>query len=66
MGNNRGELNIMSNMSYCRFENTLGDLQDCYDHMDKDLTSDYEIKARERMIKLCIQIAEEYGADIED
>lgn len=23
----------MSNMSYCRFRNTLGDLQDCYDWM---------------------------------
>ena len=21
----------MANMSYCRFENTYGDLQDCYD-----------------------------------
>lgn len=21
----------MSNMSYCRFQNTLGDLQDCYE-----------------------------------
>ena len=24
----------MSNMSYCRFQNTVQDLQDCYDNID--------------------------------
>jgi hypothetical protein len=53
----------MSNMSYCRFENTLGDLRDCYDHIDEDLTSDHEIKARKRMIELCKRIVDDYGED---
>ena len=53
----------MSNMSYCRFENTAKDLQDCFDHLDDDvdeLSSDYERKGRERLIKLCKRIAEDY------
>lgn len=33
----------MSNMSYCRFHNTLGDLQDC-----KDALEEYEDKLHER------------------
>lgn len=52
----------MSNMSYCRFRNTLGDLQDCYDAMSDDDTelSPEEMKARERLIKLCKNIASDY------
>jgi hypothetical protein len=31
----------MANMSYCRFQNTLGDLLDCLDHLrDDDLGKD--------------------------
>lgn len=52
----------MSNMSYCRFENTLQDLRDCYDNWDeeRDLSPEEE-KARERMLKLCKRIWEDYG-----
>ena len=52
----------MSNMSYCRFENTLNDLRDCMDNMDStsDL-SEREASARERLIKLCEEIAVDYG-----
>lgn len=49
----------MSNMSYCRFRNTLNDLRDCYDNMDEE-TSEEEMKARERLIALCARIAEDY------
>ena len=49
----------MSNMSYCRFVNTVSDLQDCYDHLnDRDL-SDREKKARIRLIELCEEITQE-------
>jgi hypothetical protein len=51
----------MANMSYCRFENTLGDLRDCYDHMDEDDISAAECKAREKLLALCARIASEYG-----
>ena len=47
----------MANMSYCRFENTLRDLQDCYANMDGDDLSKSEFYARKRMIELCINIA---------
>lgn len=45
----------MSNMSCCRFRNTLHDLQDCYDNMDQDDSelSEEEREAREKLIVLC-------------
>lgn len=54
----------MPNMSYCRFQNTLDDLQDCYDNMDEDLDA-YEADAREKLIKLCVAIAQDYGDEVE-
>lgn len=55
----------MPNMSYCRFHNTLADLRDCYDAMSEaDDLSQEEAKARERLIKLCVQIALDYGEDV--
>ena len=52
----------MSNMSYCRFENTNADLEDCYEHLhdDKDLSSS-EAYARDQLITLCHRIAAETG-----
>ena len=52
----------MPNMKYCRFQNTLDDLRDCYDHMHEEL-SDEEERARKRLIKLCVDIAGDYGED---
>jgi hypothetical protein len=46
----------MANMSYCRFQNTVQDLQDCYDHLDDDDLSEAEQEARKRLLKLCQQI----------
>ena len=54
----------MSNMSYCRFENTLGDLRDCRDHWE-DAESEDEIKARKRLLLVCQEILD-YAADMED
>lgn len=55
----------MPNMSYCRFQNTLKDLRDCYEHMyDSDMNdadlSDEEKAAAVRLVKLCKRIAEEF------
>ncbi len=51
------------NMSYCRFQNTLQDLTDCYENIhDADL-SENETKARKRLIEICIQISEEFAND---
>lgn len=51
----------MANMSYCRFQNTLTDLLDCYRNMDDDDLDEYETEARTALISLCIDIADEYG-----
>lgn len=55
----------MANMSYCRFENTLRDLQDCYDALNdpEDQLSPDEESAKTRLIKLCADISEEFSED---
>lgn len=65
----------MTNMSYCRFRNTLNDLRDCedyfdtpiYDPLEKDqeyLSAD-EFQAKEQLIELCRRIAENHPEDEE-
>ena len=58
------------NMSYCRFENTVSDLRDCYDNMDSNDLSRSEFYARRHLIELCMTIACEYvdllGEDFKD
>ena len=56
----------MSNMSYCRFENTASDLADCLEHIgdDEDEMSEYEKAGKKRLLKLCAQIAEDYGDEL--
>ena len=56
----------MANMGYCRFENTVGDLKDCYDNMDDSDLSATETKARERLLLMCKRIADDYESEIED
>jgi len=62
----------MSNMSYCRFENTVRDLQDCsyaLEEMTEDDTeqlSKSETRAKKRLIQLCVDIADAYGDQDED
>lgn len=55
----------MANMSYCRFQNTLQDLNDINEHIefDGDL-SEEEKKARLRLIKLCVEIALDFGDEV--
>jgi len=45
----------MSNMAYCRFQNTLEDLRDCNEHILVDLSSE-EDRARECLISECMDI----------
>jgi hypothetical protein len=51
-------------MIYCRFENTLRNLRDCYENFDEQDLSAYEEKARKNMIKLCVEIALDYGHEV--
>jgi len=60
----------MSNMSYCRFENTYNDLRDCYDALDDgiDDLSGTERDCALKLIELCNDIISEHGhfAGIDD
>lgn len=56
----------MANMSYCRFQNTLRDLRDCYEHIDDDNLSETESKARNKLIILCTDISQDYDDCIID
>ncbi len=62
----------MSNMSYCRFENTFGDLEDCYhalheeggvEGVEQD-ANEYEKPYIKRLIELCKDIVEEFGDEV--
>lgn len=56
----------MSNMSYCRFENTNTDLIDCEDalaammesHAKDDHLTDRELKAAKQLVVTCLRIIE--------
>lgn len=56
----------MSNMSYCRFENTVSDLLDCRGHINDKLTGDYEPIARQRLVELCASVLEDLGLGVAD
>jgi hypothetical protein len=50
---------IMPNMSYCRFENTVSDMQDCINAIEDGDTSDLsrsEIRALEEFLDLAREI----------
>jgi hypothetical protein len=53
----------MSNMSHCRFTNTLEDLRDCADYIDANDLSESETKARARLIKVCREIVRDAGGE---
>ncbi len=58
----------MSNMSYCRFENTERDLRDCEKNLYAELEAGgYEDRARASLVRMCHAIAEQVSLDeIED
>jgi hypothetical protein len=52
------------NMGYCKFQNTLGALQECLDNdgmENEEKLSKEEQRARMQLIKTCVEIAEDYG-----
>lgn len=68
----------MSNMSYCRFENTKADLTDCKDAlevminnpMDEHQLSDRELRSAKQLAVLCLEIttllSEYVGIEMDD
>lgn len=60
----------MANMSYCRFRNTLSDLNDCESALDSfinndenTISSEEERSKAKKLIELCVYIAENYTAE---
>ena len=49
-------------MSHCRMENTVNDLEDCWENWElSDKASNYEKKSKERIIELAREILESEG-----
>ena len=60
----------MANMSYCRFHDTLSDLNDCESALDSfinndenTISSEEERSNAKKLIKLCAYIAENFTAE---
>ena len=50
----------MSNMSYCRFENTVGDVKDCTSAVRRQETlSEWELPKAKEMLQACKDFVEE-------
>ncbi len=57
----------MANMSYCRFQNTLGDFEDCLDALDsRKAMSDDEQRAAFWLIQKARELAEQFEGDSDD
>jgi hypothetical protein len=60
----------MSNQSYCRFRNTLGDLRDCAEDLDAgclddkvEPLSDEERRAAMQLLKLCARLTRDFEVE---
>jgi len=59
----------MANMTYCRFQNTLKDLQDCFDALNDepiDELSGDELASAKDMLLLCEEFIQEHSEKMED
>jgi len=54
----------MGNMSYCRFENTMSDLEDCINTIRRKAENNRDEDSRQQMIALFKKIAEDFDGDI--
>ena len=55
----------MSNMSYCRWENTLSDLEDCVESFHEGVANRDEARARLRMMALAEELLSLYRSESE-
>ena len=53
----------MSNMSYCRFENTYNDLIDCIENLNEPASNERDERYRKRLIELMIDTVESGEAE---
>ena len=54
----------MGNMSYCRFENTMNDLMDCINNIQREAENSTDEHYRQEMIALFEEIATQYEGDV--
>jgi len=63
----------MANMSYCRFESTYSDLDNCYEALTEEggvegaelEASKYEKPYIRKLIKLCQNIVDDFGDELD-
>jgi len=55
----------MSNMSYCRFQNTAIDLEDCAHHIRDKITNHDERRSRVKLVDLAVEMLREIGYDVD-
>ena len=55
----------MSNMSYCRYSNTISDMQDCVDEWREGVANKDEARARKEMVAIAEEIIALYRDDRE-
>lgn len=55
----------MSNMSYCRWENTLSDLEDCVESFHNGVANRDEASARKRMMAVAEELLSLYRSERE-
>ncbi len=51
-------------MSYCRFENTMNDLMDCINNIQREAGNNTDEHYRQEMIALFEEIATQYEGDV--
>lgn len=63
----------MANMSYCKFENTFNDLNDCLTSLENSSIEELEENASthekpyiRKLINLCTEISQNYGEELDD
>ena len=63
----------MANMSYCKFENTFNDLNDCLTSLEnssieelEENASTYEKSYIRKLINLCTEISQNYDQELDD
>lgn len=57
----------MANMSYCRFNNTLNDLEDCKEALEnREIESESEKRKAKALIELCQEIVDNFDTGYVD
>lgn len=51
----------MEQLDYCRYEETLDDLNDCYRQLHREPKSETEKAFKRRLIEMCVKISKEFG-----